>query len=676
MSSNIWVRLTVTGSNRRPILQQPPPSELDQGDTLVLDIYATDPDGDSLRLYVNTNNDPPMPPNSQFQDFGDGHGQFIFYPDYTQSGLFIVSFAASDGRLIDSKSALIYVRNLGNQRPTLNPIGSFVMTEGETLSVHITSTDPDSTRPVLSAIGLLSNMIFTDSTNGAGSLIFPSLFFQAGVHNLTFIASDGQAADSEQVTITVIEAGNQPPMLMYIANRTVVEGTTLQFGIMATDPDSTIPILAVQNLPPNATFSDSSNGRGAFTFSPNFDQAGAYQILFLALDRDDATLADSQTVTITVTDYNRWPILIPLGPYTMDEGDTLAFTVTASDPDGTIPWLAVGHIPPNSIFTDNGDGTGSFVFMPSFFQAGVDSARFIAVDEIDPGRFVSMTVRITVLDLNRVPIMVPIPDTTIGDGFLLTINVITADPDSTIPILFIRGRPDSATFTDNNNGTGIFRWRPRFQDIGTYNVIFGCRDRVNQSLADSQFVTIEVTSSGNHPPAFVQIADQQLGDGDTLNLVITATDIDGDPLMITSVGGLPFGMIFNDLGGGHATIFWIPTEDQEGDTLVTLVADDNAGLTDTMRINITVVTFVRGDANGNGVLNGVDVVYLVNYLKGMGPAPDPFMAGDANGNGEVNGLDVVYLINYFKGGPPPPPIPGGGPILKAKLVAPRLEPGM
>ncbi len=60
-----------------------------------------------------------------------------------------------------------------------------------------------------------------------------------------------------------------------------------------------------------------------------------------------------------------------------------------------------------------------------------------------------------------------------------------------------------------------------------------------------------------------------------------------------------------------------------------------------------------GDANGSGDVNGLDVVYLVNYLKGGGPAPDPLLRGDANGDCVTNGLDVVYLVNYFKGGPAP-----------------------
>jgi ankyrin repeat protein len=69
---------------------------------------------------------------------------------------------------------------------------------------------------------------------------------------------------------------------------------------------------------------------------------------------------------------------------------------------------------------------------------------------------------------------------------------------------------------------------------------------------------------------------------------------------------------------------------------------------------LTVLAFVRGDANSDGVINASDVVYLINYLFISGPAPVPLQAGDCNCDGNVNASDVVYLINYlFISGPPP-----------------------
>ena len=65
---------------------------------------------------------------------------------------------------------------------------------------------------------------------------------------------------------------------------------------------------------------------------------------------------------------------------------------------------------------------------------------------------------------------------------------------------------------------------------------------------------------------------------------------------------------------------------------------------------------IRGDANRSGELNGLDVIYLINYFKG-GPSVclGCLCEGDANSSGNVNGLDVVFLVNYFKGGPAPEP---------------------
>jgi hypothetical protein len=61
-----------------------------------------------------------------------------------------------------------------------------------------------------------------------------------------------------------------------------------------------------------------------------------------------------------------------------------------------------------------------------------------------------------------------------------------------------------------------------------------------------------------------------------------------------------------------------------------------------------------GDANGDGIINSADIVYLINYLFISGPSPQPWQAGDANCDGAVNSADVAYLINYlFVGGPPP-----------------------
>jgi hypothetical protein len=65
---------------------------------------------------------------------------------------------------------------------------------------------------------------------------------------------------------------------------------------------------------------------------------------------------------------------------------------------------------------------------------------------------------------------------------------------------------------------------------------------------------------------------------------------------------------------------------------------------------------IPGDADGNEIINLLDVTYIIKYLYKGGPPPTPYpvCSGDPNCDCIVNLLDVTYLISYlYKGGPPP-----------------------
>jgi predicted lipoprotein with Yx(FWY)xxD motif len=56
---------------------------------------------------------------------------------------------------------------------------------------------------------------------------------------------------------------------------------------------------------------------------------------------------------------------------------------------------------------------------------------------------------------------------------------------------------------------------------------------------------------------------------------------------------------------------------------------------------------LTGDLTGDGILNVLDVVALVNIVLGYG---EPVDAGDLNGDGILNVLDVVMLVNIILNG--------------------------
>lgn len=73
-------------------------------------------------------------------------------------------------------------------------------------------------------------------------------------------------------------------------------------------------------------------------------------------------------------------------------------------------------------------------------------------------------------------------------------------------------------------------------------------------------------------------------------------------------------------------------------------------------------TFIRGDANDNGILSISDPIYLLNYLFRGGPIPPCGDAADANDDGEIDIADVVRIVVYlFAEGTIPPPSPPGPP---------------
>jgi len=86
-----------------------------------------------------------------------------------------------------------------------------------------------------------------------------------------------------------------------------------------------------------------------------------------------------------------------------------------------------------------------------------------------------------------------------------------------------------------------------------------------------------------------------------------------------------------------------------------LVTEDHAAILPTFYGgNITVLAYLTGDPNHDGIIDIADVVYLINYLFADGPEPDPYESGNTTCEGEVNIADVIFLINYlFVGGPLP-----------------------
>ncbi|MCK4461057.1 MAG: hypothetical protein KAW46_04600, partial [candidate division Zixibacteria bacterium] len=508
-----------------------------------------------------------LPTGAGFTDNGDGTGSFNWTPTFTQSGTYPITFyATDDSAAVDSEVVIITVTEPGNQLPVLAAIGSQSTTENVPMTFGVSATDADGAAPTLTSSTLPTGATFVDNGNGTGDFNWTPDYLQSGIYDVTFYATDDSAAvDSEVVTITVSEAGNQLPLLATIGAQSTNENVLLAFGVSATDVEST-PTLTTSALPSGATFVDNGDGTGDFDWTPTYLQSGSYPITFYATD--DSAAVDSETVTITVNEAgNQLPILSSIGVQSTTEAVLLAFGVSASDIE-SVPVLTTSTLPTGATFVDNGDGSGDFDWTPTYMQSGSYPVTFYAID--DSAAVDSEVVVITVNEAgNQLPQLAAIGSQSTTENVLLTIGVSATDAEST-PLMTTSTLPTGATFVDNGNGSGDFNWTPGFTDVGIYSVTFYATD--DSAAVDSEQVTITVFDAGNQSPVLDPIGPQATTENVNLNFGITASDPDATiPALSTST--LPTGATFIDNGDGSGVFDWTPGFTDAGIHNVTFYAD-------------------------------------------------------------------------------------------------------
>ncbi|PWB68849.1 hypothetical protein C3F09_10930, partial [candidate division GN15 bacterium] len=576
LDTEIVTITVIDAGNQPPVLAAIGAKSTTEGILLTFGISASDPDGTIPSFSTGT-----LPTGATFVDNGNGTGTFNWTPSFTQSGGYSVVFRASDGALADSEIVSINVLEAGNRAPVISPVGPQSITEGLLLTVNITSSDPDGTIPVLWTSTLPSGAVFTDAGDGTGSFTWTPTYLQSGVYNVSFFATDGILRDTEAVVITVIDAGNQPPVLTSIGPRSTTEGVTLTVNVSATDAEGHIPVLSTGSLPSGASFVDHANGTGTFTWTPVFNQAGLYSVTFRATD--DSLAVDSEVVAITVVDGgNQIPILAAIGNRTTLENVNLSFGVSAVDPDSTIPALTTSALPAGASFVDNGNGSGSFSWTPSFVQSGTYPVTFYASDGVAVD---SERITITVTEAgNQAPVLAAIGPRSTTEAVRLTFTISATDPDGTIPSFSTSTLPTGASLLDNLNGTATFDWTPTYIQSGSYNIVFRATDG---ALTDTEIVAITVVDAGNQPPVLANIGPRSVFENRILNIAVSASDPDAT-VPVLSTSALPSGAVFVDNHDGTGALTWTPSFTQAASYVVTFRASDGT-LVDSETVVITVL---------------------------------------------------------------------------------------
>lgn len=470
-----------------------------------------------------------------------------------------------------------------NNPPVLAAIGNKTVLEGATLNFTLSANDADGDALTYSATNLPSGAGFNPSTR---VFSWTPVFNQSQVYTVTFSVSDGSDSDTETISITVTDV-NRAPVLNPVGTKTIGEGSQLTFTVSGSDPDGDALTYSAESLPTGATFNPSTR---LFNWIPAFDISENTRVYPVTFKVSDGLADDSETMTINVTNVNRAPVLVPIGPQVMTEGDSFNLVINASDPDNNALTYAANSLPEGAVFTAS---TRSFSWIPGNDQAGTYQVVF----NVSDGSLIdSETVTLTVGNGNEAPILGAIGSQSVNEGSLLSFVINATDVNDDSLEFTATGLPSGAEF---NTVQRRFSWTPDYAQAGSFSVVFSVTDGV---LSDSETVSITVANT-NRPPVISGTPVSSVMANTGYSFAPTASDPDGDSLTY-SITNKP---VWADFSVTTGELSGVPVDAQVGiyPGIVISVSDSGA-MASLVTFSINVDAYIAQDSDGDGVLDYLD----------------------------------------------------------------------
>lgn len=373
---------------------------------------------------------------------------------FVAGGMYLFNLSANDGGAIISDTVTITVTGATNQAPLVDagPKQTIALTETAALtgSVNDDGLPVSGTLVVTWSVAsgpMTGTVTFGDINAAATTASFPV----EGTYILQLDAADGELTSTDQTTVTVASAANQPPVVNAGIDQLVslLDGATLQATVTDDGQPSGQQLTVTWRKisgPGDVTFGDPNNINTTVTFSA----PGTY---ILALNADDGDVSVDDLIEITV---NAPPTVEAGAPQEIELNGTAQLDGTVNDD---------GRPEPATVTT-----TWSQVSGPGSATFGDANAVDTTVTFDQPGEYV--------LQL------------TAGDGQLTvndTVTVTVAAPN-TAPTITVGGSQTvtvgsnvnlSANVTDDGLPTPAVITTTWSKASGPGDVIFGAPNIVN-----------------------------------------------------------------------------------------------------------------------------------------------------------------------------------------------------
>ncbi len=341
------IKISVVNVNEAPVITSKDSVSVQEGDTTVITVTATDEDGDTLLFSITGGDD------KDLFKINHTNNRILFKsaPDYEKpadtdkNNVYILEITVEDGKdSSDVQTIKVMVKNK-NEVPVITSSDSIVVVEGNTFAVTLTATDEDGDSPAFSITGGVDKNFFTITGGKLNFKSAPDFGTPAdsdgnNVYKVEVTADDGNGGTLTQAIKVTVVSANTEPEITSTDSDTITENNTEVKTVTATDADSDSLKFSISGGADQALFSiHTTSGALSFVGAPDYESPGdsdsdsVYVVEVTVSDGKGGT--DVQTISITVQDENEAPG-ISKQSFSVNENseeETSVGTVVASDED-------------------------------------------------------------------------------------------------------------------------------------------------------------------------------------------------------------------------------------------------------------------------------------------------------------------------------------------------------
>jgi VCBS repeat-containing protein len=426
--------------------------------------------------------------------------------------------------------------------------------------VLVNDTDPES--DVLTAVLETSptHNIFT--LNPDGGLTYQATTGFLGADSFTYHAFDGTSpSNTVTVTITVTEASSPPTVTFSASQYNTTEdngGMNIQVTLSQTSAQVVTVGYTFSALTATADSDYTVATPGTLVFQPGETSKAIWIAVIddtlteanetVALTLSNPTVATPGQVmqaTLTILDNDAhsftWtntrtqpPIFSPVPDQTRAEGEAVSVQISGSDPEGRpLSFVAVGL--PRGLTINHSTGLISGTIDHSaaqLFTGHYESQILVADGE---GGSSAVTIRWTVSNTNRPPIITEMADQSSALGGLASFQVVADDPDIEESLFYEATGLPAGLHIDFSTGliSGIVS---SSATPGSHNVTISVSDPVTTVTESFHWIV-----TADHAPTVTAPGNQTHREGDPVSLQIQASVTGGGTLTFGALG-LPEGL--------------------------------------------------------------------------------------------------------------------------------------